>query len=338
MKELFIEKTGGAIDVFLSSDGQSIQLGRNWVHRIQEALDDAKLMVVFVTPNALRSNWTFFESGFAYAKRIRVVPVGFLGQDLTILPPPLALLQGFNIFSQDGLDNLIALVNEEFGHKHSAIFSQAEYQELIAQSGALSTAVFGEYSQLINNLTIRLNETELVVPPTEALAKIEAMIAEKDIPFQTEAYQLHFNGVSIYGSRSGSQKNPDWLNVEADPTIAAITLPIIEELLSAIRTDGIRGVTITLAFVGLVASLFEQHKKTARLYGSDVTLGKGGSLAFRDLEFTIDHGHGYLVGETYQRGETLVKLSVNAEALPLSEIGDLLTLLFDRNVLFIEQA
>ena len=118
LKDLFVQKTGGSIDVFLSSDGQSIPLGRNWVHRIQEALEHANLMVVFVTPTSLRSSWLFFESGFAYSKKIRVVPVGFLGVDLANLPPPLSLLQGFNITSEAGLNNLIAVTNETFGHTH----------------------------------------------------------------------------------------------------------------------------------------------------------------------------------------------------------------------------
>src|SRR5258706_16087192 len=84
LKNLFSEKTGGSIDVFLSSDGQSIPLGRNWVHRVEDALDSSKLMIIFVTPNSLRSNWIYFESGFAYAKKIRVVPVGFLGVDVSL--------------------------------------------------------------------------------------------------------------------------------------------------------------------------------------------------------------------------------------------------------------
>ena len=86
LKELFLRATGNSVDVFLSTDGQSIPLGTNWVHKVEEALEHAAVMVVFVTPNSLRSNWLFFESGFVYAKKIRVVPVGFLGVDLAGLP------------------------------------------------------------------------------------------------------------------------------------------------------------------------------------------------------------------------------------------------------------
>lgn len=41
LKELLLSYTGGAIDFFLSSDGQSIPLGRNWVHEIQQASEAA---------------------------------------------------------------------------------------------------------------------------------------------------------------------------------------------------------------------------------------------------------------------------------------------------------
>src|SRR6266481_3570974 len=103
LKELFVAKTGGAIEVFLSSDGQSIPFGRNWVHRVEEAMKGSELMVTFLTPAALSSGWVYFEAGFSYSRGVKVVPVGFLGIDLSNLSPPLNLLQGFNISSHDGL-------------------------------------------------------------------------------------------------------------------------------------------------------------------------------------------------------------------------------------------
>ncbi len=66
LKDLIVEKTDGTIEVFLSSDGQSIPLGRNWVHRVQEALDEATIMVVFITPNSLRSSWIYLDLGTQY--------------------------------------------------------------------------------------------------------------------------------------------------------------------------------------------------------------------------------------------------------------------------------
>ena len=57
LRQMIDSKTGEAIIIFLSSDGQSIPFGRNWVHKIEEALGDASLMFVFISPNSLVSNW-----------------------------------------------------------------------------------------------------------------------------------------------------------------------------------------------------------------------------------------------------------------------------------------
>lgn len=38
LRDVFVRKTGGTLEIFLSSDGQSIPFGRNWVHRVEEAL------------------------------------------------------------------------------------------------------------------------------------------------------------------------------------------------------------------------------------------------------------------------------------------------------------
>src|SRR6266542_3423311 len=154
LKRLFVEKTGSTIDVFLSSDGQSIPLGRNWVHQIQTALERALLMIVFVTPSSIRSNWLYFESGFAYSKGIRVVPVGFHGIDLVALSPPLSLLQGFNISSEAGLNNIIALANEVFEHSHSETFTSDDYQRVSRRMGLGATDTFGDFAQTIEQLSL----------------------------------------------------------------------------------------------------------------------------------------------------------------------------------------
>ncbi len=109
LQDEFIKKTGSAIDIFMSSDGSSIPFGRNWVKEVEDGLNNAKLMFVFITPNSLGSNWLFFESGYAYSKGIRVIPIGMFGLDLDTIPPPLNLLQGFNITSKEGLNNILSM-------------------------------------------------------------------------------------------------------------------------------------------------------------------------------------------------------------------------------------
>src|SRR5437870_780864 len=114
LKDMLFEKFGGSVEIFLSSDGQSIPLGRNWVHSVEQALNDCKIMFVFLTSNSIKSQWTYFEAGYVYSKKIKVIPIGMFDIDLNKVPPPLGLLQGFNIISFESLNNIIKIVNEEF--------------------------------------------------------------------------------------------------------------------------------------------------------------------------------------------------------------------------------
>ncbi len=94
IRDKLTKYTGGVLDIFMSSDGQSIPFGTNWIHKVEEGLNNAKIMFVFVTENSVSSGWIYFEAGFAYSKGIHVIPVG-IGVDIGTLKAPLNLLQGF---------------------------------------------------------------------------------------------------------------------------------------------------------------------------------------------------------------------------------------------------
>lgn len=135
--------TGGVMDIFMSSDGQSIPFGTNWIHKIEEGLQAAKIMFVFVTENSISSGWIYFEAGYAYSKGIHVIPVG-IGVDIGSLKAPLNLLQGFNIFSEDSLNNFITIINRTFDYHFSNIFEHNDYLEVIKNlsSEAFNTIIF----------------------------------------------------------------------------------------------------------------------------------------------------------------------------------------------------
>jgi hypothetical protein len=132
LKEILSAKLGNHIDIFLSSDGQSIPLGRNWVYEIQDALDRCRVVFIFLSPHALRSGWVHFEAGYTYSRDIRVIPVGALGFDLSQLSPPLSLLQGFNITSTESLNNIVAIINDVFHLKLDPPFTNADYNEIFS--------------------------------------------------------------------------------------------------------------------------------------------------------------------------------------------------------------
>ena len=150
LKERFVDLTGGTISVFLSSDGQSIRLGSNWVASIEQALRAAKIMFVFVSPNSLHSPWLYFETGHAYSREIAVIPVGLFGVDIAVLPPPMNLLQGFNLTDEESLNNLVAKVNETFCVSHKLGFVRADFEALTQRSGlAAATNLLGQHAAVV---------------------------------------------------------------------------------------------------------------------------------------------------------------------------------------------
>lgn len=133
IKNKFIKYTSGTLEIFQSSDGESIPFGTNWIHKVEEGLENAKVMFVFVTEKSVSSGWIYFEAGYAYSKGVHVIPVG-IGVSVGDLKAPLNLLQGFNITSADSLNNFLTIINREFSYNFPAQFTEDDYNEIIALS------------------------------------------------------------------------------------------------------------------------------------------------------------------------------------------------------------
>lgn len=148
LKNKLLRKTSNTIEIFQSSDGASISFGNNWIHKIEENLNYSKLMFVFLSPNSIKSNWIYFESGYSYSKGIKVVPIGINGIDIGSLAPPINLLQGFNITSSDGLNNLTTIINREFSTSFPEDFNNDDYEELLTLSN--NSVIDNYYSKYID--------------------------------------------------------------------------------------------------------------------------------------------------------------------------------------------
>lgn len=130
IKNKVMKYTSGTLEIFQSSDGESIPFGTNWIHKVEEGLKEAKVMFVFITEQSISSGWIYFEAGYAYSKDVHVIPVG-IGVSVGDLKAPLNLLQGFNITSVDSLNNFLTIINREFNYSFPAQFSDDDYNEVI---------------------------------------------------------------------------------------------------------------------------------------------------------------------------------------------------------------
>ncbi len=130
IKDIIDQATENQLSIFMSSDGQSIPFGTNWVHKVEEGLSSTSLMFVMITEQSVQSGWVYFEAGFAYSKKIKVVPIG-LGFDVSMLKSPLNLLQGFNVTSCDGLNNIISVINKEYKTNYTESITQDDYLQVM---------------------------------------------------------------------------------------------------------------------------------------------------------------------------------------------------------------
>lgn len=150
--------TGGVMDIFMSSDGQSIPFGTNWIHIIEEGLQAARIMFVFITENSISSGWIYFEAGYAYSKGIQVIPVG-IGVDVGALKAPLNLLQGFNVSSEDSLNNFITIINRTFDYHFPNIFEHTDYLEVMRNFSTESFNI-SRFEKLIDKIECEIYGVE----------------------------------------------------------------------------------------------------------------------------------------------------------------------------------
>jgi hypothetical protein len=84
----------GMLEIFVSSDRQTIQAGQKWLDQVDSALKAADVQMVLCSKASVGRPWVNFEAGAAWLRGIPVIPVCHSGLRLVDLPVPLNMLQG----------------------------------------------------------------------------------------------------------------------------------------------------------------------------------------------------------------------------------------------------
>jgi TIR domain-containing protein len=282
LREILSARAVGSLEIFLSSDGQSIPFGRNWVHEIEEALKRAKLMFVFVSPAALQSSWIPFESGFAYACGIRVVPVGIAGVDLSALRPPLSLLQGFNLFSAPALNNLIATINEVFELRLPENLGEEEFARTFLHDSTTSRTALGRHSSLVLEIVFH----------TPCVHEAESGAVQRF--FEESHFECHVEQRKLYSSGLELPLHKGSIDIRLDASLTAITLPLVEKLVPFLAGSEFPGqFSFELKLPGAVRAVEAMHKLSARVFGTEMALAPDGRLKLGDLFVKLRQHHTY---------------------------------------------
>lgn len=103
----------GYIDVFLSSDEQSILVGDNWLNKITEGLRGSSIILLFCSEKSVKMPWINFECGAGWGRDIPIVPICHSGLKPVSLPLPINILQGIESSNNQGLERIFSLLSKE---------------------------------------------------------------------------------------------------------------------------------------------------------------------------------------------------------------------------------
>jgi hypothetical protein len=87
--------------VFRSSDRWRIYAGEVWMDRIMTELQDAKVVVLILSPRSVKRAWVNFEAGAAWIEKAKIIPVCFGGLTKGNLPKPYSSLQAIDLEDDD---------------------------------------------------------------------------------------------------------------------------------------------------------------------------------------------------------------------------------------------
>jgi TIR domain len=107
----------GLLDVFVSSDLETIKAGDRWLDRVSTALTDADVAIVLCSRESVARPWVNFEAGAAWVRKIPVIPICHSGFEPNELPTPLNMLEALEASNENDLEKLYMTIAALLGAK-----------------------------------------------------------------------------------------------------------------------------------------------------------------------------------------------------------------------------
>lgn len=105
----------GLLDVFVSSDLETIRAGDRWLDRVSSALADANVAIILCSRESVARPWVNFEAGAAWVRKIPVIPICHSGFDRNELPTPLNMLEALETGKENDLKKLYLTIANVLG-------------------------------------------------------------------------------------------------------------------------------------------------------------------------------------------------------------------------------
>jgi TIR domain-containing protein len=94
------------LEIFVSSDRETIQAGSKWLEEVDKALKSGDLQIVLCSKESVGQPLVNFEAGAVWLRGIPVIPLCHSGVRPNDLPVPLGMLEGIECGQSEGLQKL----------------------------------------------------------------------------------------------------------------------------------------------------------------------------------------------------------------------------------------
>jgi hypothetical protein len=151
LQELLRQTFKSNINIFVSSDLDSITFGSTWFNAIIDALKKCDVAIVFCNKTSISRPWINFEAGAAFIREIPTIPM--CCDDLTVseLPSPLNNLQAANALNPNHLTRVIIQIAQELKCpinsleiENTQFFAKVVASSQRARYGAVTICVKGD--------------------------------------------------------------------------------------------------------------------------------------------------------------------------------------------------
>ncbi len=108
-----IENAVPGSDVFVSSDTEDLHPGDDWVKKILEKLQEARMLLILSTERGLHRPWVWFETGAGWRSGLRMIPCCLGSVRKNELFAPFSSYQALNVDENRDLLDLLREVSRE---------------------------------------------------------------------------------------------------------------------------------------------------------------------------------------------------------------------------------
>lgn len=177
-KDLIENSFLGMIEVFVSSDEDSIRMGQKWLDEISNALKMCAIEIILCSPKSIHRPWINFEAGAGWVRDISVIPLCHSGIEPSKLPMPLNLLQAAKANEISSLKLIFPVLAQAIGAKTP----NADFSEFISRVIEFE-ACYTFWDSCNSSFNVLSEFSAAIIPALKAGSPVALELTETEIAF-----------------------------------------------------------------------------------------------------------------------------------------------------------